>query len=261
MKWPVKLIIVRHGQSQFNSLKPQKDQDPRYQEFKALYEQCKRKNFAHSANAVGLAQQLQEKYAMGISDERTPLTPTGHKQAYKTGRALSRLLTTPDVVFVSPYLRTQQTLQGIVKGWPRLAGVKTIPDERIRERNIGLLEIYNDWRILNILNPDQGRLQTVQGEFYYRYPQGESIADVQFRNRQWFQTLTREFSGKTVLVVTHHLTLLSIRSLLERWTPKKFIHVDHHEKPRNCSVTIYREDPKQGTDGKLCLEAYNQIFY
>ncbi|MBI4991705.1 MAG: histidine phosphatase family protein [Candidatus Harrisonbacteria bacterium] len=241
-------------------MKKQKESDPDYKEFRKAYEEFERDGFRNEL-ARQLAEKLKEKCDVGVSDPETPLSPEGHRQALETGKGLSVHSRLPDVIFVSPYVRTQQTLAGLVKGWPKLGTVKIILDERIRERNIGLLEIFNDWRILNVLYPEQARLHARQGKFYYRYPQGESIVDVQSRNRQWFQTLTRDWAGKRVLVVSHHLTILSIRSLLERWTPEQFIDVDENHSPKNCSLTVYRGDPKQGTDGKLCLETYNQVFY
>ncbi len=261
MKWPTRIRLIRHGESAYNLMKPTRDKDPKYQRFKALYREGEQNGCNFSDEARELAKEIIEKYALKTSDPETPLTPLGHRQAFKTGRGLSKAIELPDVVFVSSYLRTGQTLDGLVKGWPKLKSIKRVPDERLRERNIGLLEIYNDWRMLNVLHPEQALLHRLQGEFYYRYPQGESIVDVQSRIRQWLQTITREFSGASVLVVTHHLTILSIRSLLERWTPKQFIHVDNHDKPKNCSVTTYRGDPKQGSDGKLVLDDYNRVYY
>jgi broad specificity phosphatase PhoE len=74
----------------------------------------------------------------------------------------------------------------------------------------------------------------------------------------WVNTLIREYAGKRVLAVTHHLTILAIRAQLERLGPEEFIALDRNEKPINCGVTIYRGDPNQGEDGRLILAQYNQ---
>ncbi len=262
MKWPKQLVLIRHAESAFNAMKLKRDADPEYQEFRKLYEEASKKGFQFSKRTVALAQKLRQKYALGVSDSETPLTANGLDQALHTGKGLAQHLLKPDVIFVSPYLRTQQTLLQIMRGHKELRDkVKIVPDERIRERNIGLLELFSDWKILNTLYPEQGQLQRLQGSFYYRYPQGESIVDVQSRNRQWFQTLTRDFSEKVVWAITHHLTILSIRSLLERWTPDQFMDADQNHTPRNCSLTIYRGHCKKGVDGKLLLQDYNKIFY
>jgi broad specificity phosphatase PhoE len=262
MKWPKQLILIRHGESAFNAMKLRRDADPEYQRFKRLYEEGAQKgDFDFPKFTLTLAHKLKQRYALGLSDAETPLTPRGHEQARLTGKGLAQNLPKPDVIFVSPYIRTHQTFEGIMRGHGDLGEVRIVPDERIRERNIGLLELFNDWKVLNALYPEQGQLHRLQGPFYYRYPQGESIVDVQSRNRQWFQTLTRDFRGKVVWAVTHHLTILSIRSLLERWTPEQFVDADQNHTPRNCSLTVYRGDPKQGANGKLVLERYNEIFY
>lgn len=261
MKWPKQLVLIRHAESAFNALKLKRDADPEYQQFRKLYQEGIERSSRFPKKTIALAHKLKQKYALGVSDPETPLTQKGHEQALLTGRGLAKDLPLPDVIFVSPYRRTHQTLEGIMHGHERLGGVRIVPDERIRERNIGLLELFNDWKILNTIYPEQGQLHTLQGPFYYRYPQGESIVDVQSRNRQWFQTLTRDFPDKVVWAVTHHLTILTIRSLLERWAPAQFIDADQNHTPRNCSLTVYRGDPEQGTDGKLILDDYNRIFY
>jgi len=261
MKWPKELILIRHGQSEFNILTAKKEPDPEYQEFKERYKSEAKNDFQFSERTVQLALIMQKRYNLSTSDSKTQLTEFGKEQSEKTGIGLAQNYELPDVIFVSPYVRTLQTLEEIVKGWPELKKVRVIEDERIRERNIGLLELYNDWRVLNVLKPVQGRLRQRQGGFYFQYPQGESIVDVRSRNRQWSQTLTRDWSEKKVLVVSHHLTILSIRSLYERWDEEKFLWQDENDVPKNCSLTVYRGDPNQGDDGKLILEEYNKIFY
>lgn len=261
MKWPRQLILIRHGESVFNASRRDKDVDPEYQFFKKLYEKEARRRSGFSARTKTLVRKLMKRYRLNFSDNNTPLTSAGIDQSAKTGAALPAIIPLPDQIFVSPYLRTLQTLDGLIQGWPKLSTVKRLLDERIRERNIGLREIYNDWRFLNVFHPDQARLHDLQGKFYYCVPQGESIVDVQLRTRQWLQTVTRESFNRTILVVTHHVTILGVRSLLERWTPEKFISMDETDPPKNCSVTIYKGDPKKGGDGKLILKKYNEILY
>ena len=261
MKWPKELVLIRHAESIYNFSKIQKDTDPEYQKFKELYEEGEKNDFKFSREIIKLAIKLKGHYFLGKSDFETPLTKIGHEQAYKTGRAMSEVIELPRCVFVSPYLRTEETLMELRRGWPELAKIKTITDERIRERQIGLLELYNDYRIFNVFYPEQGRLRKLQKDVYYQFPQGESIIDVQLRNRQAFQTITREYPNKKVWLITHHLTILSIRSLLERWRMEEFIAADKNHKPKNCGITIYKGNPNQGSNGKLVLQEYNKIFY
>ena len=101
----------------------------------------------------------------------------------------------------------------------------------------------------------------MEGSYYYRYPQGESIQDVRERTRSWFHTLTRDFSEKNVLAITHHLTILAVRANLERLSAEQFMELDEHETPINAGVTIYKGNPDIKGRGKLVLEKYNLKLY
>jgi len=61
-----------------------------------------------------------------------------------------------------------------------------------------------------------------------------------------------------MLVVSHHLTKLAIRSNLERLTPEQFLRVDRDEKPINCGVTVYRGDAAKN---ELVLSEYSPKLY
>ena len=100
-----------------------------------------------------------------------------------------------------------------------------------------------------------------KGPYWYRYPQGENVPDVRDRNRSWTTTLTRDFVGKKVLAVTHHLNILATRANLERLGECEFTRLDEEDKPINCGVTLYRCDPTKGKNGHLVLEYYNRKLY
>ncbi len=257
MKWPSSLMIIRHGESAYNILRAQKQQDPLYTEFKARY------NAREASPAMlALAHEVKEKYALRVGDDKTPTTQAGVQQAVRTGEVLySEDKPLPDVVIYSPYLRTIQTLEGLCTGWPQLRDVRHVEDDRIREQEHGLAVIYNDWRVFHTFHPEQRELRDLQGRYWYQYPQGESIAQVRDRVRSMLTTLVREYSGKRVLLVTHHLTILSIRATLERLTPEEFNVLNKKGAPVNCGVTEYVCDPNKGHDGKLMLESYNRKLY
>ncbi len=261
MKWPAEVVIVRHGESTYNALKGQKENDPLYQHFKAKYKEVSDWGVLLPQDLVNLANEIGQKFSLGVSDYDTPMTAKGEEQAVQTGEDLQKFIALPDVIFVSPFLRTRQTLDFMTKGWPELARVKTYSEERIREKSPGLTGLYNDWRIFNVFHPEQKRYRDLYGEladYWYTYPNGENIPQARDRIRSWVTTLIREFAGKRVLAVTHHLTILAVRAQLERLSPEEFIRLDRQEKPVNCGVTIYRGDPAQGEDGRLVLAVYNQ---
>jgi broad specificity phosphatase PhoE len=255
MKWPETLTLVRHDVSAFNDANRRKEADPVFQDFKQAFAQDHT-----STRTKSLAAYIRANYALGYGDHNTPLAaiPEG-----KTSRseimasALKKLMPLPDVVFVSPYLRTKQTLERMKSGWPQLQDVTTIEEYRIAEQDHGLAQLYGDWRVFETFNPEQHLLYNLLGEYWYRYPQGESVPDVQERLRSWVTTLTREFHGLVVLAVLHHLSILALRANLERWKDKDFIQVNHAEKPDNASVTIYHGQADHKNSGRLVLNQYN----
>lgn len=252
MKWPSQLVLIRHAESAYNALKHQMQADPDYQQFKLLYA----KN-PLDAKTVDLAHILHERYPCQHGDMATPLANGGLEQSQKLGQFLRQNQAMPDLVYVSPYVRTWATLSGILQGWPELSEVKVIEEERIREQEFGLRLLYNDLAFFFALHPDQYQLHSLRGSYWYRYPQGENVPDVRARNRSWATTLTRDFAGKSVLAITHHLNILAFRANMERLSAHQFIDLDEHDKPANASATIYRGEPKLGRDGRLLLESYN----
>lgn len=255
MKWPETLSLVRHDISVFNSTNDRKKADPIFQTFVQSFTED-----INSPRTKTLATYIRQNYALNYGDHNTPLAPVPEGQASRSEIMASRLknqMPLPDVVFVSPYARTKQTLERMKSGWPQLQDVPTIDEYRITEQDHGLAQLYGDWRVFETFNPEQHILYGLLGEYWYRYPQGESVPDVQERLRSWVTTLTREFRGMVVLAVLHHLSILALRANLERWRDIDFIQVDKTDKPDNASVTIYRGQPNPETDGQLVLQDYN----
>ncbi len=259
MKWPESLTLIRHDVSAYNHAKLLKEKDPLYQEFRAAYEENYR-----SDNTERLAHEVWKHFSLGLGDFDTPLAPVAEgqlSQAQQMATNLRVLIPAPDVVFVSPYKRTYQTLDRMIDGWPELREARFVEDERLREQEHGLSLIFNDWRVFNALYPDQKMLRDLEGPFWYRFPQGENVPDVKERMRSWLNTLIREYYEQNVIAVTHHLAILSLRSNLERWSAEEFLRVDREEKPINAGATIYRGKPNVGRDGRLVLDVYNEKLY
>lgn len=259
MKWPESITVARHGQSAYNILRAQNEQKPEYQEFIKAYDN-RHENFEA---AHRIAQQLvaNETCSLGLGDHDTPLTKEGEQQSYITGQKLSELIEVPDVIFVSPYLRTKQTLGQMALGWSELADVETYEEERVREQEHGLRLVYNDARLFNVMHPEQEKLRKIEGPYWYRYPQGENVPDVRERWRSMLGTFTRDYADKKLLIVTHHLSILALRANLERLGADEFQELDKHQKPVNCGTTIYRGDSTQGKNGRLVLDTYNAKLY
>ncbi len=256
MKWPRRITLVRHGESTYNELKKKKDADREYQLFVKMFE----RDF-QSDETRHLAKIMHARYVLGVSDCETPLTKAGITQSRATGSNLPKVIAVPDVVIVSPYLRPQQTHEHMVETWPELGNAKFKIDDRIREQEHGLALLYSDWRIFQVFHPEQKQLYDLQGPYWYQYPQGESRSQVRARARSMTDTLIREYAGLEVMLITHHLTILSIRANYEGFSPKVFTQIDETEKPANCGVTIYDGDPRLGKAGRLVLSMYNKTFY
>ena len=264
MKWPKTLSVIRHGESGYNLMTIEKLTSPTYLEFKKKFDA----EFSEARDDKWVSPEL-EKLAreawsvtrLPYSDYDTLLTENGKKQALETGKKLNSSISLPDLIYVSPYRRTMQTLECLIEGWPEMAHVSVISEERIREHEYGLTNIYNDWRVYFALNPIQGILYKQEGDYIYRYLNGESKADVRERVRSFISTLVRENADQNILIVAHNIMTLAIRSNLERWLPDKFLTMDKTDKPINCGVTIYKGDPNLGKNGRLVLEKYNEKLY
>jgi len=257
MKWPTELLLIRHAESAYNDLKKRKEADPDYRRFRELFETDR-----SNAEILPLARLLLERHALGCSDRDTPITAKGEAQARITGRRMRESgVNCPEVIFVSPYLRTQETLRFLKAEWPELGSPREYREERIREKDHGLALLYTDWRIYHVMHPEQGKLHDLLGEYDYRFLNGENIPDVRQRNLSWIATITREFAGRRVMAITHHLTILATRANFERLSPEQFLHLDHHEKPVNCGVTRYMGDAEMGSRGRLRLAEYNRQYY
>jgi broad specificity phosphatase PhoE len=148
----------------------------------------------------------------------------------------------PEVVFVSPYLRTLETLRLLKEEWPEPARQGSIA--RGEDRGLALLD--NGGRIDHVMQPKQGKLHDLPGEFDYRFLHSEDFPEVRQRTHSQIATLTREFAGKCIMAITHHLTILATRANFEWLSPEQFLHLDEPEKPVNCGVTRY---PGKALDG------------
>ena len=250
---PASLTLIRHARSSYNQSRLLLESDPLYLEFKSEY-----KRNPESEETVRLALLCNEKYA-SIEDEfNTPLADGADKEAEVSGFSLSRLFPVPDVVFVSPFLRTKSTLDFLIHGWSKLGNIPTYVDDRVQEQRHGDMLGYPNRRIFLALNPKERRLYDSEGEYYYRYPNGDSVLDIQIRIRLWLNMIYEKFPGKHVLVVTHHKVILAARVEIDNLSTDDYYKLDNEDKPINCGITRYvlneSTDPKKA---HLKLAEYN----
>lgn len=147
-----------------------------------------------------------------VPDHSLHLTQKGCEQASAAGVKLKALLGDESVKFiVSPYVRTQETANGVLHAWGQHLGqeytdniiVRT--DVRIRELEFGNFDENMK---------EQFAKRKEFGSFYYRFRDGESPADLYDRASLFVESLKRQWEDNTYenyVVVGHgtmHLVLL-----------------------------------------------------
>ena len=157
--WPERLWVVRHGQSAGNVARD-------------------------AAESGGL-----KLIDIQSRDADTPLSDFGRQQsvALASWFAASDTTLRPEVFLTSPFVRAQQTVEVIATA---LApnGAELQPDERLREKEFGILDRYTKLGITEKFSELAAQRARV-GKFYFRPPGGESWCDVILRLRSVVEEL------------------------------------------------------------------------
>jgi len=168
-------------------------------------------------------------------DHRVKLTEAGRAHALGIGsylvRDLNNYINSNIKVWTSPYTRTRQTCDLMLKGkFP----VKE--DPRIREQEWG--------HIAGLDDRDSYRQKRKQvGHFFYRFPNGESGADVYDRCSHFLESVFRD-DADAVVIFTHGLTLRILAMRLLHATYEEFESWDN---PGNCELKIWRHNGERYT--------------
>ena len=229
-KWPQQLWVVRHGQSAGNVARD--DAEAR--------------------------QQLH--IAVATRDVDTPLSDLGVRQAAALADWFAALPPEqqPTVLLFSPYLRARGTAQATLARIAQDALVAVAADERLREKEFGILDRLTPRGIAHKY-PELSEQRQHVGKFYFRPPGGESWCDVILRLRSLLDTVVRGYRGERVLIVAHQVIVNCLRYLLERHDEDSILAIDRAADVPNCGVTAYRFDPGAGRNGKLVLELSNFV--
>jgi broad specificity phosphatase PhoE len=184
-------------------------------------------------------------------DPDVPLSDAGREQAQALGSAWRDLPPSerPTVVISSPYERALQTAQCALAAaeWK----LPLVRDERVRERELGLLDGFTHTGIEEEF-PQEAERRNWLGKFYYRPPGGENWADVAGRVRSLLAEIAASDDNERVLLVTHQAVILLARYVLEDMTEQEVLDVDRTERLANTAVTRYEAD-----GGSWRLVAYN----
>jgi broad specificity phosphatase PhoE len=229
-KWPQEIWLVRHGQSAGNVAR----------------------DVAEAA--AGLHIEIAER------DVDVPLSELGVRQSQALAAWFAALPAKhrPNVVLYSPYRRAAETARIVMERIERESLVAVQSDERLREKEFGILDRLTTHGIAHKYPELHAQRQHV-GKFYFRPPGGESWCDVILRLRSVLDTLTREYCRERVLIVAHQVIVNCFRYLLERLDEQAILEADRAGDVPNCSVTSYAFDPTLGKRGKLALTLVNFI--
>ncbi|KAM3688090.1 hypothetical protein ACB098_10G126500 [Castanea mollissima] len=146
---PRRIILVRHGQSEGN---------------------------------------LDETAYTRIADPKIALTEKGMAEAEECGLEIREMIEQDKIenwkvyFYVSPYRRTLETLKSLARGFERsrIAGMRVEP--RLREQDFGNFQDREKMR-------HEKAIRMLYGRFFYRFPNGESAADVYDRITGFRETL------------------------------------------------------------------------
>lgn len=127
-------------------------------------------------------------------------------------------------------------------------------DERLRDRELGVLDLLTTKGVLNRY-PLEAERRRWLGKFYHRPPGGESWADVVLRIRSFVSDLEGVPDGTRALVVCHDALVLSIRYVCERLNEAEVLAIGASTPVLNVSITqLVRE-----RDSRWRLERFNDV--
>jgi len=192
-----------------------------------------------------------------IPDYAVPLTPKGRKQAMEAGKKLKKMLCKEwsgtesymghddftVMFYVSSHHRARQTYEQMAKFFPKH---KVRIEPLLREQDWGHLGSVENRQFMQTE-------RDAYGSFHYRFPNGESCADVYDRQSDIIGIMYRDFQKddypNVVVIVAHGMTN---RVFLMRWfhyTPEQF---ELLRNPQNCGMYVMElEDDKYKLKTKL----------
>lgn len=179
---------------------------------------------------------------VAFRDADVPLSPLGVTQSRSLGQELADrgIDDVPVALWVSPYLRAQQTIE-IALDAGGLAEPEKRVDERLRDRELGVLDLLTLRGVRN-RHPDEERRRQWLGKYYHRPAGGESWADVMLRLRSVLVDVDR-LEGPERLVIAAHdaVVMMTVAVCLDLDEPALMAFARTHA-VANASLTRLRRD-------------------
>lgn len=217
MALPRNLVLVRHGQSEGN--------------------------LANKLSRAGDNSAFTDQF-LSQHSQYWKLTDQGREEARLAGEWLRKDTAEHfpkfDRFYVSEYDRAMETaaLLGIENAqWSTKIS--------LRERDRGEIDVTPD----DVLKTQYAEVlkRRDQSAFFWRPPEGESLADVDQRIRSFLVTLDREAEDQNVIVVCHGEVMWVFRFILESMSLTRFNQLDQSDddkdKIHNCQIIWYNRDP------------------
>lgn len=168
-----------------------------------------------------------------IPDYALKLTEKGTEQAKHVGKFLAEKISVEDGIqfYVSPFWRTRLTYLEIAKSFNCPAeNLQYYEDPRIREQEWGQDMVSREG-----YSHERENDRDAYGHFYYRFPDGESCADVYDRVSDFMGTMFRDFEKenfpRNVIIVTHGMTM---RLFIMRFFHASVEEFERWGNPKNC---------------------------
>jgi broad specificity phosphatase PhoE len=206
-------------------------------------------------------------------DNLVELTDKGIKQARDAGTRIEQIFQTyektdscgnntvePSIIervhlIVSPFERTLQTAACLRPHFEHRV-VRTEIESRIREQEFGNLQ-GDEFQAFR-------EMQRKVGRFWYRFPTGESGADVYDRVKSWWFESVLCVNDRVgydpvdaLVVATHGLTMRFVLMQLYSWSPTTFHSVWNAD---NCNVYVLRKDlQKPGMSPYVLEDRYGDM--
>lgn len=180
---------------------------------------------------------VDSKVYMCTPDNKIPLSLKGEAMALEEGRALRKIIGDESVrFFVSPFTRSRMTCKGIIEGGGFNA-FTICEDPRLREQEWGNYQSEETYT-------KHLKERRDVGAFYYRFPNGESGADVYDRVSAFLDTLFRKFKyekcADNFVIVSHGITIRLFLMRYFKWTVETFHDLWN---PDNCEHFILEREP------------------
>lgn len=176
-----------------------------------------------------------------IRDADVPLSPTGMEQAAALGHWLARHGGGIDVFYASPYLRARETLAIGLELSRRDAGAPVFIDERLRDRELGILDLLTRAGVAR-RHPEEAERRRHLGKYYHRPPGGESWADVALRLRSFLADADAR-DEESALIVAHDAVVMLLLSLLLPLDEARLLEFAASRTVLNASVTHLERAP------------------